>query len=71
MNSGNEKNNKIGSLQTLLRAAVTNVILWILSIVALIFIMQYSSSPKGLFVILAIGLFTGLTIITLLRKSNR
>ena len=71
MNSDNEKKSQKGSYQTLLRTAVTNVILWMLSVIALIFIMQKSSSPKGLFVILAMGLFTGLTMITLLRKSSR
>jgi len=71
MNTGNEKDGQNLQSQTLLRAAVTNVILWMLSIVALIFVMQKSSSPTGLFVILAMGLFTGLTMITLLRKGSR
>jgi hypothetical protein len=45
-----------------------NAILWILSVIALIFIMQNSSSVKGLFVILASGVAVGVTIVSSHKK---
>ena len=66
MGGGNEDNSR----KTLSTTALANAILWVLSIIALIFVMQNSSSPKGLFVILAAGLSTALAIISVLRKQR-
>jgi hypothetical protein len=52
-------------------AALANAVLWVLSIIALIVVMQRSSSPKGIFVILAGGLATALMIMLAVQKQNR
>ena len=66
MNAENKKyKSLVHSLYTL---AFVNTILWILSMIALIVIMQKSSSPKGVFVILAVGLAVGVTIVSSLQK---
>ena len=70
MATENDINNKKTQSRTLSIVATTNAILWILSIVALIFIMQNSSSPKGLFILLAAGLSAALAIISALPKQE-
>jgi len=64
MNTGNENGNRKTTPRTLRIATLSNALLWILSIIALIFIMQNNSSPKGLFVILAAGLATAVAVIS-------
>ena len=70
MDTGNEDNSRKTLSRTLSMAALANAILWILSIIALIIVMQQSSSPKGLFVILAAGLAVALAIISVVRKQS-
>ena len=70
MGTGNNDNAGKDRSRTLAIAATTNMILWVLTIIALIFIMQNSSPVKGLFVILAAGLSSALAIISVLPKQN-
>ena len=58
-----------GPARTLRMAALANAVLWALSIVALIFVVQRAPSAKGLFVILAGGTAVGSAIIALARKQ--
>lgn len=57
-----------GPARTLKMAALANVALWALSIVALIFVVQRTPSAKGLFVILAGGTAVGTALLALLRE---
>ena len=59
------------SSRTLPTAALANAILWMLSIIALIVVMQRSSSPKGLFIILAGGLAVALTIMSAVQRQRQ
>lgn len=52
-------------------AALANALLWVLSIIALIVVMHRSSSPKGIFVILAGGVATALLILLAVPKQGR
>ncbi len=65
MSAGNE----VGS-RTLSTAALTNAVLWILSIVALILVTRRCPSAKGLFVILAVGLAAATAIFVTVRKQR-
>ena len=67
MNAENDKHKAL--IRSLYTLAFVNAILWILSMIALIVIMQKSSSPKGIFVILAVGLAVGVTIVYSLKRA--
>ena len=67
-----EKHDKNSStLSRMLRIGVlSNAIVWVCSIIALIFIMQNSSSEKGLFPILAGGLGVALMLVSIVQKQR-
>ena len=67
----NLDNNRKSLSRTLSIVAFVNAILWVLSIIALIFIIQSSPSAKGLFVILAAGLGSALSIISIVGKQRQ
>lgn len=69
MITGNPDNSRNSLPRTLSIVVFTNTILWVLSVIALIFIIQSSPSAKGLFVILAAGLGNALSIISIIRKQ--
>ena len=71
MITGNLDNNRNSQVRALSIVVFVNAVLWILSIIALIFIIQNSPSAKGLFVILAAGLGNGLSIISIVRKKRK
>ena len=50
---------------------LANAIVWMCSIIALIFIMQNSSSEKGLFPILAGGLAVAVMLVSIEQKQKR
>ncbi len=70
MSVGNETGNRRTPSRMLSMAALANAVLWALSIIALIFVIQRCSSAKGFFVILAVGLATALTLIAAVRKQG-
>ena len=57
-----------GPVRSLRMAAFANVVLWALSIVALLFVVERSPSAKGLFVVLAGGTAVGTALLALVRK---
>ena len=65
-----EKHDKnSSSLFRMLRIGVlANAIVWVCSMIALIFIMQNSSSEKGLFPILASGLAVSVMLVSIVQK---
>ena len=67
MNTKNEK--AAGHPRSLVPLALANSVIWILSVVALIVVLEKSSSPKGLFVLLAAGLAVSLSLLSALKKS--
>ncbi len=67
----NLDNNRNSLSRTLSIVAFTNAILWVLSIIALIIIIQRAPSSKGLFVILAAGVGNALSIISIVRKQRQ
>ena len=58
------------SRKTLSTAVLANAVLWVLSIIALIFVVRHCPSAKGLFVILAGGLATASALIAIVRKQR-
>ena len=56
MRVGDETSSRKTLFRTLSMAALANAVLWLLSVIALIFVIQRCPSAKGLFVILAAGL---------------
>ena len=66
-NAGNENETLTTRHRSLQIATLANAVLWILSIIALIIVLQRAASPRGLFVILAAGLATSLAIISVVR----
>ncbi len=70
MSTENETTRREKLVNTLYIAALTNALLWALSIIALIFVIQRCSSAKGLFVILAGGVAAASTIIAVVRKQR-
>ena len=64
-----ETSNK--SSKALRIGVMANAVVWVCSIIALIFIMQNSSSEKGLFPILGGGLAVGLMLISIVQKQRR
>ena len=64
-----DKNNS--TLTRMLRIGVmANAIVWVCSIIALIFIMQNSSPEKGLFPILAGGLAVAIMLVSITQKQR-
>ena len=57
-------------LRKLKTAAYANIALWGISMIALVFILEKSSSPKGLYVIFVVGVVIGIQIITLANKQR-
>ena len=51
-------------------AAMANALLWVLSIVGLIFVMQRCPSAKGLFVVLVGGLAVAVGLIAIVQKRS-
>jgi len=68
MNTENGK--AAGRSHSLVPLALANSVIWILSVVALIVVLEKSSSPKGMFVPLAAGLAVSLSLISALKKSE-
>ena len=67
-----EKNDENDSrLSKMLRMGIMdNAVVWECSIIALIIVMQNSSSEKGLFPILGGGLAVGLMLVSILQKQR-
>ena len=67
-----EKNDENDSrLSKMLRMGImANAVVWVCSIIALIIVMQNSSSEKGLFPILGGGLAVGLMLVSILQKQR-
>ena len=61
---------KINAKSTLAKGILANTILWALSIVALIFVLEGNSSPKGIFVLLAAGLAVSLSMYAIFKKGE-
>jgi hypothetical protein len=70
MGVGDEANSRRTLSRTLSMAALANAVLWALSIIALIFVMQRCPSAKGLFVILAAGLATASALVAVAGKQR-
>lgn len=70
MSVGNETNSRKALFRTLFIAVLTNAVLWMLSVIALIFVLQRCPSAKGLFVIQAAGLASASAIIVVARKQR-
>lgn len=70
MSTGDENTKREKLINTLYIAALTNAVLWALSIIALIFAIQRCPSAKGLFVILAGGIAAASAIIAVVQKQR-
>jgi hypothetical protein len=70
MNAEDESSSRKRLAHTLYMAALSNAVLWALSIIALIFVVRRCPSARGLFVILAGGVAAASAIIALLRKQR-
>jgi hypothetical protein len=70
MSAGDETNNRKPVSRTLSAAAIANAVLWVLAIIALIFVIQRCPSAKGLFIILAAGLAAASALLAMLRKPR-
>ena len=68
MNTKKYDKNSSKQSQALWIAVLANAIVWVCSILALIFIMQNSSSEKGLFPILAAGLAVAVMLVSIVQK---
>ena len=71
MNAENIDKNSSTLSRALRIVVLANAIVWVCSIIALIFIMQNSSSEKGLFPIMASGLAVALMLVSLAQKIRK
>lgn len=60
-------NNAKGLMFTL---AMANVVIWIIAIIAMVFLMEQSQNVKGLFPILGGGTAVGIALISAISKSK-
>ncbi|MFC1920379.1 hypothetical protein ACFLYQ_01490 [Chloroflexota bacterium] len=70
MNTKKYDKNSSKQSQALLISVLANAIVWVCSIIALILIMQNSSSEKGLFPILAGGLAVAVMLVSIVQKMR-
>jgi hypothetical protein len=70
MGEGHENDSRSMLSRVLSMGAIANAVLWALSIIALVFVVQRCPSARGLFVILAVGLGTALVPLAVPRKEQ-
>ncbi len=68
MNTEDETSGRGALVRTLWAAALTNMILWALSIIALIVLIERARSPRELFVMLAAGVAVASRVLAVARK---
>jgi len=65
-----ENENAAALFRSLRTLALGNSLVWILSIIALIVVLEKGASPKGMLVLLAGGLSLGVALLSALKKAQ-